>query len=143
MGDNGSIAGQTTGVIRYLSLEWIDALSGLVEQSTAMATAAEEQQIGVTQLVTDGPEGNVVYHLQVGDGRATFGAGAAHPEDVRMEQSWATACAVSQGRLNAQEAFITGKILLTGDRLKLLSAQPVFVALDSVFNELRERTEYV
>jgi putative sterol carrier protein len=143
MGDNGSIAGQTTRVIRYLSLEWIDALSGLVERSPAMASAAADQEIGVTQLVTDGPEGDVVYHLQVGDGRASFGAGAAHPEHVRMEQSWATACAVAQGNLNAQEAFITGKILLTGDRLKLVAAQPVFAALDSVFTELRAQTEYL
>ena len=93
-------------------------------------------------MVTDGPEGTVTYHLQVGDGTASFGAGAAFPEDVRMEQTWDTATAVATGALNAQEAFIKGRILLTGSQPKLLECQPVFGALDTVFRSVRERTSY-
>ena len=51
-----------------------------------------------------------------------------------MEQTWDTAVAVATGQLNAQEAFIEGRILLTGDQQKLIDAQPVFGALDSVFD---------
>jgi putative sterol carrier protein len=83
-----------------------------------------------------------VYHLQVGDGVAEFGAGSAFPEDVRMEQTWETAVGVATGELNAQEAFIKGRILLTGSQQKLVEAQPVFGALDTVFTTVRERTEY-
>ena len=36
-----------------------------------------------------------MYHLQVGNGVATFGAGPASVEHVRMEQSWETAVAVA------------------------------------------------
>lgn len=129
-------------MIRYLSLEWIDALTTAVDASAEMSEVAATHTIGVTQLVTDGPEGDVVYHLQVGDGQARFGAGAAFPEDVRMEQSWDTACAVAEGRLNAQEAFITGRIRLHGDQSKLVASQPVFAALDGVFNQVRAVTEY-
>ena len=89
--------------------------------------------IGVTQVVTDGPEGDVTYHFQVGDGAARFGAGPADPEDVRMEQTWDTAVAVATGELNAQEAFIGGRIRLSGDQQLLLESQPVFGALDAVF----------
>lgn len=103
---------------------------------------ARTHRIGVTQVVTDGPEGDVTYHLQVGDGVATFGAGPADPEDVCMRQTWETAIAVATGELAAQEAFITGRILLTGDQQALLGAQPVFGALDAVFAIVRERTEY-
>jgi hypothetical protein len=59
-----------------------------------------------------------------------------------MEQTWRTAVDVATGALNAQEAFITGRILLYGDRQKLLDAQPVFGALDAVFSSVRERTRY-
>ena len=93
-------------------------------------------------MVTDGPEGDVTYHLQVGDGTASFGAGPADPEDVRMEQAWDTAVAVATGVMNAQEAFITGKILLFGDQHALMGAQPVFGALDSIFTSVREHTRY-
>lgn len=130
-------------MIRYLSLEWLDALTTEVAASTALQELAQQHTIGVTQVVTDGPEGSVSYHLQVGDGSARFGAGPAYPEDVRMEQTWETATAVATGSLNAQEAFIKGRILLTGSQQKLMEAQPVFAALDVVFRTVRERTEYV
>lgn len=129
-------------MIRYLSLEWIDALAAEVAASDTLAALAHDHRIGVTQVVTDGPEGDVVYHLQVGDGSATFGAGPAYPEDVRMEQAWSTAVAVATGELNAQEAFIKGQVRLTGSQQQLIAAQPVFAALDSVFARVRERTEY-
>jgi len=83
-----------------------------------------------------------VYHLQVGDGGAAFGAGSAFPEDVRIEQTWETAVGVANGTLNAQEAFIKGRVLLTGSQQKLLDSQPVFSALNDVFEKVRERTEY-
>ena len=129
-------------VIRYLSLEWLDALTAEVAASTELQELAQQHTIGVTQVVTEGPEGTVVYHLQVGDGAATFGAGQAFPEDVRMEQTWETATAVATGALNAQEAFIKGRILLTGSQQKLMDSQPVFGALDAVFRSVRERTSY-
>lgn len=128
--------------IRYLSLAWIRELTREVAESEAMGDLADEHRVGVTQVVTDGPEGDVTYHLQVGDGGASFGAGPAEPEDVRMEQSWSTAVAVATGAQNAQEAFITGKILLFGDRQRLMEAQPVFGALDTIFASVRERTRY-
>ncbi len=129
-------------MVRYLSLAWIDALSQEVAKSDALGTLADTHQIGVTQVVTDGPEGTVIYHLRLGGGTASFGAGPAEAEDVCMEQSWATAAAVATGELNAQEAFIKGLIRLTGNQQKLIESQPVFAALDAVFTSVREQTEY-
>jgi hypothetical protein len=129
-------------MIRYLSLDWINALSAEVAASDQLRALAEQHQINVTQVVTNGPEGDVTYHLEVNDGVASFGAGAAESEDVRMQQEWSTAVAVATGELNAQEAFIGGQILLFGDQQKLLESQPVFGALDAVFASVRERTTY-
>jgi len=129
-------------VVRYLSLAWIDALTHEVANSSDLAALAIEHDIGVTQVVTDGPEGDVTYHLRLSDGAASFGAGPAAHEDVRMQQSWATATAVATGDLNAQEAFIKGLIRLSGNQQKLIDSQPVFAALHSVFTSVRAQTEY-
>ena len=137
-----STGSDSTPDIRYLSLAWIRELTREVAESETLAELAAEHTIGVTQVVTDGPEGDVTYHLQVGGGVATFGAGAADPEHVRMEQSWETAVGVATGATNAQEAFITGRILLFGDQQALMAAQPVFGALDSIFSTVRGRTRY-
>ncbi|MEO1055813.1 MAG: SCP2 sterol-binding domain-containing protein [Actinomycetota bacterium] len=128
--------------MRYLSLEWIAALSDEVAVNDPLRELAEHHRIGITQVVSDGPEGDVTYHLSVGDGTAAFGAGPADPEDVKMEQSWDTAVAVANGELNAQEAFINGHIRLFGDQQMLMDATPVFGALATVFESVRERTRY-
>jgi len=130
------------GRLRYLSLDWINALSAEVAASEHMREVAQHHTVGVTQVVSDGPEGDVTYHLYVADGDASFGAGPAEPEHVKMEQSWQTAVDVATGELNAQEAFISGKIRLFGDQQKLLESQPVFGALDAVFASVRDRTDY-
>lgn len=128
--------------VRYLSLDWLRELSREVAESETLTALADEHSIGVTQVVADGPEGNVIYHLQVGDGTAAFGAGPADPEHVRMEQDWDTAVAVATGELNAQEAFVTGRIRFYGDQQVLMDSQPVFGALDGVFASVRQRTRY-
>lgn len=127
---------------RYLSLDWIHELTAQVAASEHMHEMARSHQIGVTQVVSGGPEGDVTYHLQVGNGEASFGAGVAEPEDIKMEQDWDTAVAVATGDLNAQEAFINGHIRLWGDQQKLLDNQAVFGALDAVFATVKEQTVY-
>jgi len=128
--------------VRYLSLDWIDELRREVAADGHFAELAGAHELGITQVVTSGPEGTVVYHLQVGDGAARFGVGPADPEHVRMEQAWDTAVGVATGSMNAHEAFIEGRIRLAGDQQHLLDAQPVFAALDRVFTTVRERTDY-
>ena len=128
--------------MRYLSLDWIDAVSAEASASAEVVLAATGSMIGVTQVVTDTPEGTIMYSLQVDDGRLTFEPGAAHPEHVRFEQTWETAVGVATGTLNAQEAFIQGRILLTGDQQKLMDNQAIFGALSAVFDSVRARTDY-
>jgi len=128
--------------VRYLSLDWIDAVASEAASNAAVASAAAASEIGVTQVVSDGPEGTVTYSLQVCDGVLTFAAGEADPEDVRFEQDWETAVGVATGVMNAQEAFIQGRILLTGDQQKLMDNQAIFGAMNAVFDEVRARTEY-
>jgi hypothetical protein len=129
-------------VPRYLSPDWLDALSDVVERNDGLRQAAAGRTISVTQVVTGGPDGVVVYHLNVDDGDVRLGPGASAAEHVRFEQDWATAVAVATGNLNAQEAFIRGRIKLVGDQQRLIDAQPVFVALDAAFARVREDTTY-
>jgi len=128
--------------VRYLSLDWIDAVAEAAVANEAVMAAAAETEIGVTQVVTEAPEGVIVYSLQVEDGALRFQAGAAHPEHVRFEQTWETAVGVATGALNAQEAFIQGRILLTGDQQKLMDNPSIFGAMSAVFDSVRDRTEY-
>lgn len=128
--------------MRYLGLDWIDAMASSVASNADMQALAGDITLGITQVVTDGPEGTVLYHLQLKDGAATFGAGPAPSEDVRFEQSWDTAVGVATHRLAAQDVFVKGLVRVGGDIQKLIGADPVFAALDSAFESVRASTDY-
>lgn len=128
--------------MRYLSLEWIEALSKAVAASDEMRRAAASNSIAITQVVTGTPDGDVTYHLVVQDGRAEFGPGPAENEDLRMMQDWDTAVGVAQHTVNPQDALIAGNIRLGGDPTKLMAAQDIFMALDGIFSEVSKHTLY-
>jgi putative sterol carrier protein len=98
--------------------------------------------IGITQVITESPDGTVTYHLQSGSGRVAFGAGPAEPEDVRLEQEYFSAVDVAMGEMTAEDAFITGCIRLSGNAPLLLECQAVFAGLDPIFTAVADRTDY-
>jgi hypothetical protein len=129
-------------VLRYLSRDWLAALGEEVARSDQVRAVAAGRTIGLTQVVTDGPEGDVTYHLDVADGAVGFGPGPAASEDVRFVQDWETAVAVATGTINAQEAFLRGRITMLGDHRRLVDAQAVFAALEEVLAPVRAATRY-
>ena len=67
---------------------------------------------------------------------------AAAGLDVSFVQDWETAVAVAIGTINAQEAFLQGRITLAGNQRRLVDAQPVFAVLEKVLAPVREATSY-
>jgi putative sterol carrier protein len=92
--------------------------------------------------VTGTPFGDITYHLQSSNGQVVFALGEAPEEHVRFTESYETAVAVSDGSLNAQEAFISGKIKFVGDHQKLIDAGDLFAALNPIFEDVRKITSY-
>ena len=128
--------------MRYLSLEWMETMQAHVAASESLTQLASTNNIGITQVVTDGPEGTVVYHLQVGDGIADFGPGPASNEDVRMEQSWQSSVDVATGVVPAQEVFMKGLVKISGDPQSIIDNVAVLAALSAVFGAVGGDTEY-
>lgn len=129
-------------MMRYLSLDWIDEISRRVALDAALQALGERHTIGITQVITESPDGTVIYHLQAGNGRVAFGAGPADPEDVRLEQEWFSAVDVATGEMTAEDAFITGCIRLSGNAPLLLECQAVFAGLDPIFSVVAADTDY-
>lgn len=128
--------------VDYLSQQWIDAVASGIKLSNEIATVASDNAIAVTQVVTGTPHGDVTYHLESRDGVVNFAAGPALVSDITFTQDWQTAVGVATGKINAQEAFISGKIRFKGDHEKVIATQPLFVALDVVFSAVNALTNF-
>lgn len=96
----------------------------------------------VQQQVEGGPDGTVVWHVLV-DGTTPRMRVGPHPSPtVTFTQEYATAAAVAQGHLSAQEAFMTGRITLGGDAGALIAAAPAMTHLGDALAAVRAETTY-
>ena len=136
------IAGHTTEVAKYLSQEWIDDLDRAAQASDLVRAVAPDLVLVVEHEVVGGPDGTVRYHITFDRGTARLHSGPATMPDARFSEDHATAVAVSSGAINAQSAFMTGRLRVRGDMEKLIAAHPAFTALDAALESARVRTTY-
>lgn len=127
---------------RYLSPQWIAELDDEVRRRPQLQATAAGRSVGITQVVEDGPDGTVLYHLQADADGLRCGAGPAAPEQLRFVEGWDVARAVAMGVMNAQDAFITGRIRFHGDQQVLLDHVSIFEALGEAMSAVRAKTTF-
>ncbi len=128
--------------VDYLSNEWINAVAEGIKINKEITAVARDNSVSVTQIVTGTPHGDVTYHLESRDGKITFTSGPATVSDIAFTQDWQTAVGVATGKINAQEAFISGKIRFKGDHERVIATQSLFLALDLVFSAVNANTNF-
>jgi putative sterol carrier protein len=91
--------------------------------------AATGQQVKLQQVVTDAPDGESKYYFQLDGGSAEVAVGELADAEATLTQSYETAVAITKQELNAQNAFMQGKLKITGNMMKLMQLQGVFNAM--------------
>ncbi len=93
-------------------------------------------------MVTDGPGGEVRYHVRIIDQTAAIVRGqAAHP-DVTFAEDYVTASAIASGQLSAPAALLAGRIRVGGDMAALIAHQDILSIADPVPAAVRAATSY-
>jgi putative sterol carrier protein len=127
-------------MLTFLSDEWIRALHDTASRDAGLAERTREVALTIEQDVTDGPLGDVRYHLAFDHGSVSIAPGPAPDATVRFHQDYATAASIAMGQGSAQRAFMTGKLRVGGDLRVLLAHGDVLSQLEDVFASVRERT---
>ena len=125
---------------RFLSPEWAETVVEALNDSHDARQALKGVQFVLQQVVTGAPEGDVAYWTRFDDGKVEGGLGEAESADVTITQDYETAAALSRAELNAQAAFMQGKLKVTGNMGKLLQNQSALDALGPVMAGVE--TEY-
>ncbi len=126
---------------KFLSEEWGDQVREALNASDDVKSATKGVDLTIQQVVTDVPDrGEVKYWTQFNDGQVDGGTGEAENADVTITQNYETAAALNRGELNAQAAFMQGKLKVSGNMGKLLQHQGAIQAVGPVMSQVE--TEY-
>jgi hypothetical protein len=106
---------------KWLTQEWLDARLAL-DQPERLGASARIQYV-----IAGGPEGDIAYYWIVADGRFIDNRlGTIQDADVTLYESYEDAMAMQKGELEANAAFMQGKIkVVSGDGEKLKALLPI------------------
>lgn len=121
--------------IRFLSEEWVKAVTDAVNASEEFKQAAAGKSVKVQNVVST-PDGEIKYWFTVQDGQTEMGLGETSDAEATLASDYDTAAALTKGELNATSAYMSGKLKIQGDLMKLMGLQGVFNALPQVFKQL-------
>jgi putative sterol carrier protein len=110
-------------VSKFLSEEWARDVTTALNSHGGFKNAIGAAELGIQFQVEDAPEGDVNYYLKSSGGTSNMAIGTLDDPDVTLKQSYDTASAISKGELNAQTAFMTGKLKVSGNLAKLMMHQ--------------------
>lgn len=123
--------------VKFLTEEWASTMTEALNSSDEFKKAATGQQVKLQQVVTDTPDGDEVkYYFTLDGGTADIGIGEATDAEATITQNYETAVAIVKQELNAQNAFMQGKLKVTGNMMKLMQLQGVFNAMPKAANDV-------
>ena len=107
---------------KYLSQEWLDEGTKLAESQPERPGATARMQY----VVTGGPEGDIKYYWLLENGKLLEAKIGELPDpDFTMTLTYDDSVKVQQGQLDANAAFMQGRMKVTGNMGKLMSLLPL------------------
>lgn len=122
--------------VKFLSEEWAQAVQDALNANETFKSSAGSQVARIQQVVT-GPQGEQRYWFVMEGGEAKLGIGELDdPKDATITQDYDTAVAMSKNELTATAAYMSGKLRVAGDLMKLMSLQGALGQMPAVLKDL-------
>ena len=124
--------------VKFLSEEWAQSITDALNSSDDFKSAAASQEAKLQQVVTNAPDGGEVkYYFTLEGGNAQIGLGEVADAEATITQSYETAAAIAKQELNAQNAFMQGKLKVSGNMMKLMQLQGVVNAMPKAVTDVQ------
>jgi len=111
---------------QFLSDEWLAAATAIREKY-ADESAKVTSSIRMNQVITDVPfgDGTVNLYLDTSSGDVVMEKGALDTPDLTLTTDWETArkIFVDQDQAAGMQAFMSGKVKVQGDMMKMMAMQ--------------------
>ena len=126
---------------KYLSQEWLDESRKLAEDQPVRPGATAKMQY----VVTGGPEGDIKYYWVLENGKLQESQLGEMPDpEVTLTQSYEDAKKIQLGELDANAAFMQGRMKVAGNMAKLMQLMPLTNSPEykSLQEKIRPLTDY-
>lgn len=121
--------------VKFLSEEWAQQVTEKLNASEGFKQAAGGQTAKLQQVVNT-PDGETKYYFRLEEGTAEIATGELDGAEATITQDYDTAVALSKSELSPTAAYMSGKIKVSGDLMKLMQLQGIFSVLPSVISEI-------
>jgi putative sterol carrier protein len=126
---------------KWLTQEWLDETRKMAEGQPERPGASATMQY----VVTGGPDGDVQYYWILENGKLKESKLGTLPDaEVTLTQTYEDAMKIQKGELDANAAFMQGRVKVTGNMAKLMSLLPLTNAPEykDLQAKIAEVTEY-
>lgn len=121
--------------VKFLSDEWAQQVTEKLNASDQFQQAAGGQSAKLQQVVNT-PDGETRYYFKLEDGTAEVALGELDGAEATITQDYDTAVALSKSELSPTAAYMSGKIKVSGDLMRLMQLQGIFGALPAALAEI-------
>jgi putative sterol carrier protein len=126
---------------KWLTQEWLDETKKMAEGQPERPGASARMQY----IVTGGPDGDIHYYWVLENGQIKESTLGDLPDaEVTMTQTYEDAMKIQKGELDANAAFMQGRIKVSGNMAKLMSLMPLTNAPEykQLQDEIQKITEF-
>ncbi len=120
---------------KFLSEEWANEVKAALATNEAVKSAAGSMSARIQQVV-NGPDGEVKYWFKLEGGDLDLGLGDIENPDATITQDYDTAAALSKNELTGTAAYMSGKLRVSGDLMKLMQLQGVLGQLPQALKDI-------
>jgi putative sterol carrier protein len=115
--------------VKFLSDEWLSEVESRLNANEGFQTAAKGQAARLQQQISGTPMGDVSYGFVLDGGKVAMTKGDIENPEATISQDYPTAVAISKLELSGQQAFMQGKLKVSGNLMKIMQLQGTLAAM--------------
>jgi putative sterol carrier protein len=121
--------------VKFLSEEWAKAVTEALNSNDQFKQAAGSHSAKIQNVVST-PDGESKYYFRLQDGAAEVALGEIDDPEAVISQDYDTAVALMKNELSATAAYMSGRIRINGDLMRLMQLQGVIGTLPQAIKDI-------